>query len=116
MRRSGFRSIAPWTIVVALTGCGAERAPSAGRLLLEQYQCGACHRIPGVNAAAGRVAGTLESFGSRSYIAGHVPNTHVNLVRWVMAPQAVVPGTLMPDMGVRRAHADEIAAYLLALR
>ena len=35
-----------------------------------------------------------------------------NLVRWIIDPSAVVPGTLMPSMGVTPADARAIAAYL----
>lgn len=105
------------TALVTLIGCSDQSvASSSGRLLIERYQCGTCHTVPGVNAAAGRVAVTLESFGLRSYIAGHVPNTQDNLVRWIMDPHTVVPGTLMPDMGVTLTDAQQIAAYLRQLR
>ena len=87
-----------------------------GRELAQQYQCGTCHVIPGVNAANGTVAVTLESFGLRTYIAGHVPNTGENLERWIIHPSAVVPGTLMPSMGVTPGDARAIAAYLRQLR
>lgn len=104
------------SLLIAFAGCSNTSSEERGRLLVERYQCGTCHEVPGVNAAAGRFAVTLESFGQRSYIAGHVPNTHDNLVRWVMDPQAVVPGTLMPDMGVTLSDAREIATYLMTLR
>ena len=87
-----------------------------GRALAQQYQCGTCHVIPGVNAAKGTVAVTLESFGRRNYIAGHVPNNDANLVRWIVNPAAVVPGTLMPSMGVTADDARVISAYLMQLR
>ena len=87
-----------------------------GREFAQQYQCGTCHAIPGVNAANGTVAVTLEFFGSRSYIAGRVPNTDENLARWIVNPAAVVPGTLMPSMGVTPGDARAIAAYLRQLR
>jgi len=86
-----------------------------GRLLLAQYQCGSCHAIPGVQAARGRMGPTLASFGRRSYIGGHVPNGTEHLVRWIVAPQAVVPGTAMPAMGVSPDDARDMAAYLQAL-
>jgi cytochrome c1 len=105
------------TSLGALFGCSDKSvASSSGRLLIERYQCGTCHHVPGVNAAAGRVAVTLESFGVRSYIAGHVPNTQENLVLWIMDPHTLVPGTLMPDMGVTLTDAQQIAADLRQLR
>ncbi len=102
---------------IALAGCSnGPRDVERGRQLAEQYQCGTCHAIPGVNGATGRVAVTLESFGLRSYIAGHVPNTREHLVRWIMEPASLVPGTLMPSMGVTAADGRDIAAYLGQLR
>ncbi|WP_438999568.1 c-type cytochrome [Variovorax beijingensis] len=86
-----------------------------GRLLLAQYQCGSCHTIPDVQAARGRTGPTLAAFGRRSYIAGQVPNSPDALVRWIVAPATVVPGTLMPAMGVSPDDARDMAAYLLAL-
>ncbi|RST48538.1 c-type cytochrome [Variovorax sp. DXTD-1] len=86
-----------------------------GRQLLAQYQCGSCHAIPEVQAARGRMGPTLAAFGRRSYIAGHVPNGPDHLVRWIVAPAALVPGTLMPAMGVSPDDARDMAAYLLSL-
>ena len=100
----------------ALACSNASSDVERGRELAQQYQCGTCHVIPGVNAAKGTVAVTLESFGQRSYIAGHVPNTRENLVRWIVEPAAVVPGTLMPSMGVTPTMRATIAAYLMQLR
>ena len=87
-----------------------------GRRLVQQYQCGTCHVIPGANASNGTVAITLESFGLRSYIAGRIPNTDENLARWIVDPPAMIPGTLMPKMGVTPDDARAIAAYLRQLR
>jgi cytochrome c len=120
---------APWhtvalaaPLVCALGACGDQRPPAGsadaerGRHLLAQYQCGSCHTIPGVEAARGQLAVTLESFGRRSYIAGSVPNRDATLVRWIVDPASVVPGTLMPSMGVSAGDAHDIVAYLRGLR
>jgi len=93
-----------------------EHRVEAGRALLEQYQCGSCHVIPGVRAARGNFGPTLEAFGVRGYIAGQIPNTAPLLQRWLQHPSALVPGTLMPAMGVSADDAQAMAAYLLALR
>jgi cytochrome c2 len=87
-----------------------------GRKLLSQYQCGSCHTIPGVASAGGKRAPSLQSFGLRSYIAGRVANRPGLLERWIVQPQSLVPGTLMPSMGVSPADARDMAAYLLELR
>ena len=90
--------------------------PERGRRLLSQYQCGTCHTIPGVAASRGQVASTLAGFGQRSYIAGRLPNRGELLAQWIAHPQALVPGTTMPSMGVSPEDARHMAAYLLELR
>lgn len=90
-------------------------SPERGKALLAQYQCGACHTIPGVPAARGEVAQTLRAWSQRSYIAGRLPNRSEVLVRWIMDPEALVPGTAMPAMGVPPQDAQAMAAYLFSL-
>ncbi len=87
-----------------------------GQRLLEQYQCGRCHAIPGVAAAQGRHGPPLERFGRRSYIAGALPNQADTLAHWIADPAALRPGTTMPAMGVSAADAADMAVYLLSLR
>jgi cytochrome c2 len=93
---------------------GADAA--RGQQLLSHYQCGSCHIIPEVPAAAGRIGPSLERFGLRSYIAGRVPNDSQNLATWIESPQSLVPDTRMPDMGAPAADARDMAAYLGGLR
>ena len=109
----------------ALGGCSRdeERATavpggdaSRGMKLLAQYQCGACHAIPGVPAARGTAGPSLDNFGLRSYIAGRVPNLPDRLASWIVNPPAMVPQTRMPAMGVSEADARHMAAYLHTLR
>ena len=100
-------------------GCGTSAAANdiaRGQRLLAQYQCGACHAIPGVEDARGRTGPPLEKFGRRSYIAGHVPNSADMLVQWIVEPRALVPNTTMPDMGVSHDDARAMAAYLHTLK
>ncbi|HEU4629072.1 MAG TPA: hypothetical protein VFS08_04980 [Gemmatimonadaceae bacterium] len=86
-----------------------------GRAALERYGCGACHLVPGVRAARGMTGPPLTDFAHRAYVAGALPNEPDALVRWIMHPQAVEPGTVMPDLGVSEADARHIAAYLYTL-
>jgi mono/diheme cytochrome c family protein len=86
-----------------------------GRALLSQYQCGACHSIPGVPSSRGEFAQPLAGWRHRSYIAGRLPNRPDVLVRWITDPQALVPGTRMPSMGVSPQDAQAMAAYLFSL-
>jgi cytochrome c len=87
-----------------------------GRQLLARYHCGSCHAIPGVAASQGSFAASLNGYGKRSYIAGRVANEPAALTRWIVDPAAIVPGTLMPNMGVAPADARDMAAYLGQLR
>src|SRR5690242_19151062 len=64
----------------------------AGRSLVASYGCGSCHSIPGIPGADALVAPPLEHFYERSYIAGVLPNTRENLIRWVQNPQQIKPG------------------------
>jgi cytochrome c len=87
-----------------------------GKLLLAQYQCGSCHVIPGVAASRGTVGPTLQAFSRRSYIAGTVPNQPAALALWIVDPQALVPATTMPAMGVSPSEARSMAGYLHTLQ
>lgn len=96
----------------AMTG-GSVRA---GKAAIERYNCGACHRIPGIGAATGVAGPALNGIGTRSFIAGTLPNEPGNLERWIRHPQEVVPGNAMPDQGVAPRDARNITAYLYTLR
>jgi cytochrome c len=93
----------------------SETRMERGRALLAQYQCGACHTIPGVPGSRGEVATPLAAWSKRSYIAGRLVNRPDLLVRWIVAPQSLVPGTAMPSMGVSPQDAQAMAAYLFSL-
>ncbi len=83
-----------------------------GRQAIEDSGCGSCHRIPGVPGADGLVGPPLDAMGRRTFIAGQLANTPENMVRWLRDPQAVEPGTAMPDLGLTEAQARDITAYL----
>lgn len=87
-----------------------------GRQALAQYACIACHVIPGITGSDVHVGPPLERMAMRGLIAGAVPNTQVQMIRWLIAPQAIDPDTAMPAMGVTPADAADLAAYLATLR
>lgn len=87
-----------------------------GKQLIQSYGCGTCHTIPDVAGADGRVGPSLEDFGHQMYIAGAVPNDWDNLVAWLMDPQAIEPGTIMPNFGMGETTAANVAAYLASLK
>ncbi len=100
------------------TGAALEASAHAdlGREAISYYGCGACHTISGVPNALGVAAPPLAHFSRRGYIAGRLLNTPENLKRWIEDPQAVEPGTAMPNLGVTSEDAHNIAAYLHSLR
>jgi cytochrome c len=103
-------------VAVAQAGCSGPPDAERGRLLLRQYGCGTCHRIPGVATATGDFGPSLERVARRVYLAGTLPNTQENMARFIRAPQSVKPQTLMPDLKVGEAHAADMVAYLARLR
>lgn len=121
--RRHFRLLAASALALALGGCGSGRsrpAPQAdggtaadrGKALIAQFGCGACHVIPGVDGADGRIAPPLTDWARRRYVAGLLPNTPEALALWIEDPQAVKPGTAMPTMAIGPVAARDIAAYL----
>lgn len=93
-------------------GGRAEEAPAA----MQVYGCPSCHTIPGVEGANALVGPPLTGFARRRYIGGRVPNEPEHLVSWILNPQAIKPGTAMPNLGVSGQDALHIAAYLYTLR
>jgi cytochrome c1 len=120
--RSRASAVAAWVLAMAVAGCSKPEQPNvlgdaeAGRLLLRQFGCGACHRIPGVAAAKGTVGPPLDDIGARAYLAGRLPNTPANMQRWIRDPRSVDPQTAMPNVGLTDEHARDIVAYLDRLR
>lgn len=87
-----------------------------GRLALHQYACTACHVIPGVTGADVHVGPPLAGMATRQLVAGTLPNTPQNMVRWIRDPQGIDPQTAMPDLEVGERDARDMAAYLATLR
>ncbi|GII94538.1 c-type cytochrome [Sinosporangium siamense] len=124
MSPAAMRLPAACALVFALAACGPALTtpgpvpygrPERGQALINQYGCASCHTVPGVREADALVGPPLNSFARRGYIAGELVNNAGNLVRWIRHPQAVEPGTAMPDLGVTEQDARDIAAYLLTL-
>jgi cytochrome c len=118
------RVMASIGVSALLSGCGEHKAvqmvpgghASSGKKAIVAYGCGSCHTIPGIPQARGLVGPALAQFALRTYIAGEVPNTPDQLIQWIKTPQAIEPGTAMPNLGVTEAQARDIAAYLYTLR
>ncbi len=90
--------------------------PARGQAALLGYGCEACHTIPGISGTTASVGPPLTQFALRRFVAGELPNTPENVIKWIMDPQGVEPGTAMPNLNVNQAAARDIAAYLYTLR
>lgn len=117
----------PWFAAAALAllaGCADKNEAvrveggdaAIGKRLVTQYQCGACHKIPGIPAATGDAGPALQTVGRLSYIAGGIPNEPVRMVAFLRDPPAVKPQTSMPALGLTEQEARHMAAYLYTLR
>jgi cytochrome c2 len=94
----------------ALVAGNPERAP----LPMLRFGCVGCHEVSGIPGPRGMVGPTLDGIGRRLYLAGTLPNTPENLVRWIRDPKGVNPKTAMPVTGISEEEARDVAAYLLS--
>lgn len=110
-------------LIALASGCSdpalhphAEGDADRGKLLLQQYGCIACHRIPGVRNASGVIGPPLDRLGRRVYIAGTLVNSPSELASWIREPERLKPGTGMPNAHVTEHDARDMVAYLYRLR
>lgn len=113
-------------IPVVLLGCSHAAEQEAqnlvggnvdhGKVAILKYGCPSCHTIPGIRTARSKVGPPLDGIAARSYVAGVIPNSPDNLMRWIENPPAVDDKTAMPNMGVTAKDARDIATYLYTLR
>ena len=79
------------------------------------HGCGACHHIPGIASARGVVGPSLAGIARRSFVAGVLPHQPSELVAFLQDPPALIPWTGMPNVGLSRADAFHVAAFLYTL-
>jgi cytochrome c oxidase subunit 2 len=91
-------------------------AVSQGQRIFETTACINCHTVSGT-VADGRFGPDLTHLMSRDTIAaGAALNTPDNLRRWILNPNAIKPGSLMPAMELNDQELDALTAYLETLR
>lgn len=130
-RRAGStRKIVSWLLPLALLSLAACSSmpheaevrrltggdPHRGRDRIRQYGCDTCHTIPGVPTADATVGPPLTAIARRMYLAGHIPNSPENMMRWIQHPRGHDEKTAMPEMGVTDSDSRDIVAYLYTLR
>lgn len=97
-----------WRHAAATTGGDPER----GKEIFIDDGCGCCHHLYHVRRATGLVGPPLDQFALRAIVAGKLSNTPDNVQRWIQNPQAVTPGTDMPNLHVSPRDARDITAFL----
>jgi cytochrome c oxidase subunit II len=91
-------------------------AVAEGRRIFETTACVNCHTISGT-VANGQFGPDLTHLMSRDTIAsGAASNTRENLRAWILNPDSLKPGSLMPAMQLDDKDLDALTAYLLTLR
>ncbi len=87
---------------------------ATGYQLFTQLTCSTCHMIAGTSAQ-GTVAPDLTHVASRTTLAaGVIPNSPAYLASWIANPQAIKPGSLMPNLNLTTDQINAIVAYLEA--
>ncbi|HJQ19047.1 MAG TPA: cytochrome c oxidase subunit II [Gemmatimonadaceae bacterium] len=87
-----------------------------GRLVFETANCSTCHTITGTTAR-GTVGPDLTHIATRtSLAAGTLSNTRGNLAGWIVDPQRIKPGVIMPSNGLEPADLQALLAYLGSLK
>ncbi len=90
--------------------------PTRGQGALLAYGCESCHTIPGIAGTRATVGPPLTDFARKRFIAGKLANKPENLIKWIMDPQSVQPGSAMPNLDVSEEAARDIASYLYTIK
>ena len=91
------------------------RIKRAARQLVE-YRCGLCHQVRGTLAGALSAPDLTHIASRRTIAAGTLLNNPGNLSGWIENPQAVKPGTLMPNQFLSAQELSDVRAYLETLQ
>src|SRR5947209_4610474 len=96
----------PHPIVAGFERFGADDPVEGGRLLIGELNCVACHRSDA--AIDAKKAPVLTDAGSRLRADW--------LQRWIADPQAVKPGTTMPNARVAKEDVEPLVHYVMSLK
>jgi cytochrome c1 len=83
--------------------------------------CASCHTISSADgafmAATPRIAPDLTHLASRATLAaGAIENTPATLARWLEDPDAIKPGSHMPNLHLAADQVSDLVAYFETLR
>lgn len=102
----------PPTAPAQVSGVDAAAAARGRAIFLSDVGCKLCHTINGLSS--GDQGPNLTHIASQPYDG--LPNDPAFLHRWLTNPQAIKPGTLMPDLGLTPQQIDDLVAFLETLR
>lgn len=87
-----------------------------GQAVFVAAECDSCHRIAGTDAQ-GDLGPDLTHFASRTMLgAGIAENNRGNLSGWLVNPQGLKPGNLMPASQLTSAELEALIHYLESLK
>jgi cytochrome c oxidase subunit 2 len=103
--------------VTTVAGAPAtDPAIERGRVTFQALSCVNCHAVRGT-PAVGTFGPDLTHLKSRETLAsGLIPNDREHLRAWLVDPQAIKPGCLMPSFRLNDAQLDDVVVYLETLR
>ena len=88
----------------------------AGRQVFVTSSCSNCHAVGG-SPASGHVGPDLTHLASRRTIAAAtLPNSRGNLAGWILDPQQIKPGAMMPANSLDPDQLQSLLAYLEGLK
>ncbi|MGH9396871.1 MAG: cytochrome c oxidase subunit II [Terriglobia bacterium] len=95
---------------------GVGDAAQGAKLFLKSLTCANCHTVAGT-AAKATIGPDLTHVASRETLAaGRLTNTPSNLQKWLANPQAIKPGSHMPNFELPDAQVHDLAAYMETLK
>ena len=100
-------------LLFSLTGCGQSDRDFAKQVISDR--CAACHSVPGVPGATGRVGPPLDMVGGQQLLGGRLVNNRANMMAWITHAQTIDPGIAMPDIPLSQRQARAVADYLYDL-
>lgn len=94
----------------------SEESAQQGKNIFLGSTCAQCHAIKGTEAA-GRLGPDLTHLASRRELAaGTLENNRGNLAGWIIGPQEIKPGNLMPATDLSGAELQALLDYLATLK
>lgn len=93
-----------------------DSATAAGQRAFLSASCATCHTITGTPAGATNGPNLTHVANRRTIASGTLPNTHDDLLRWIYNPQAIKPGTQMPQSNLPPEALQNLVSYLRILK